>query len=175
MRFLQLASLAAALLPLAPAALAQPTVYEYPTERYGVAWGATPEAVADRFDRPPDSAEPAGTVAYVGRSGGQAMFVFERDGDGVERLAVAVDSTPLFADAETADAEHARYRAALVALLGEPAVDGAPRDDDSGVTGTVWRPSGEVRSVELTRDTARVDGMDRPFFYVRVVGPAVGV
>ncbi len=160
-----------------PAARAQTTVetpaYVLPTERYGVAWGDPPEAVVDRFGRAPDATEPAGSLTYLGPTGGQTVFVFASGADGVERLAAVVDATPLFADAEAADAEHARYKAALAALFGEPALDESPRPDQLGVSDTAWAPGGDVRAVELMRDAVDDGSGVRPFFYVRVVGPAV--
>lgn len=148
-----------------------PPPYVPPTERYGVAWGESPEAVVARFGRPPDADRPEGTLTYVGRSGGQALFVFERGPDGADRLAVTVDATPVFDTEAAAYAEHARFKAALTELYGPPLLDEEPRPDAPATVDTVWEPDG-LRAVELTIDMIPTEGGERPYFYIRVVGPS---
>ena len=148
-----------------------PPPYVPPTERYGVAWGESPEAVVARFGRPPDAAEPEGTLTYVGRGGGQALFVFERSPDGADRLAVTVDATPRFDSEAAAYAEYARFKAALTELYGPPLLDEEPRPDAPTTVDTVWEPDG-LRAVELTIEAVPTDGREWAYLYVRVVGPA---
>ncbi len=145
--------------------------YVPPTERYGVAWGDAPEDLVARFGRAPDVDEPEGTLTYVGRDGGQALFVFERGPDGADRLAVTVDATPVFDTEAAAYAEHARFKAALTVLYGPPVLDEEPRPDAPATVDTVWEPEG-LRAVELTIEAASTDHGEWAYFYVRVVGPS---
>ena len=145
-----------------------------PTERYGVAWGDTPEAVAARYGRPPDADEPAGSLTYLGRSGGQVVYIFNEGG-----LAVVVDASPAIVHLRDALAEYDRYKAAFIRAYGAPVIEDSPRPATAGSTGppvtdTVWEPGGDLQAVELTLDyVARPDGTHSPFFYVRTVGPAL--
>ncbi|PAP76335.1 hypothetical protein [Rubrivirga marina] len=145
--------------------------YVPPTERYGVAWGDAPEAVVARFGRAPDADGPEGTLTYVGRSGGQALFVFERGPGGTDRLAVTVDATPRFDSEAAAYAEYARFKAALTELYGAPVLDEEPRPEAPFTVDTVWEPDG-LRAVELTIEAVPEGGGEWAYFYVRVVGPA---
>ncbi len=154
--------------------LAQEMEYVPPTERYEIPWGATPAEVVEQFGRQPDAEGPGASLTYVGAGGGQAVFVFAIDTDGVYRLGAAVDSTPVFENAAEDEEHHALYKAALIRLYGPPLLDESPRDDGSGISDTAWDlEGGEIRAVELTRDVVVQDSATRPFFYVRVVGPAI--
>ena len=145
--------------------------YVPPTERYGLAWGDSPEAVVARFGRAPDATEPEGTLTYVGRGGGQALFVFELGPGGADRLAVTVEATPMFNTEAAAYVEYARFKAALTERYGSPVLDEEPRPGAPMTVDTVWEPDG-LRAVELTIEVVPTEGGERSYFYVRVVGPS---
>ena len=139
-----------------------------PTERYGVEWGDTPEAVIDKSDRQPDSTEPAGTLTFLGANGGQTIYTFAAGG-----LAVILEASPLISDSELALGEYGRYKAALIAMYGPPVLEDSDRDGDvvPPIIDTVWTPGGEIRAVELTLDSVPQGEALSHFFYIRTVGP----
>ena len=167
-------ALIAAIAATPPVATAQAVIaeeeasYVPPTERYGVAWGNAPESVVEASDRAPDSDQPAGALTYLGRSGGQTIYTFGPGG-----LAAIVEATPLISDPDVAAEEHARYKAALVALYGTPVLEDSERPGDRvpPIVDAVWTPGSPLRAVELTMDSAEQDGALGHFVYVRMVGP----